>query len=80
MCFLEVPTYPRLVRESLVESMVKSTLIILDERRIRSILEMPRAGTCVPRIEKKIDGLKCILEREDVNEMVNFFALNCSWR
>lgn len=35
---------------------------------------MPRASTCVPRLEKKMDGLKCILEREDMNEVANLFA------
>lgn len=56
-----------------MESMVKNTLIILDERRIGSILEMPTSSICVHRLEK-IDGLKCILERKYVNEMTNLIA------
>lgn len=57
-----------------MESIVKNTLIFLNEKRIRTILKMPRSSICVPKRQKKINGLKCILEREDVNEMVNLLA------
>lgn len=57
-----------------MESTIKGSVIVLDERRIKNILEMLRAGTCVPRLEKKLDGLKCIVEREEVNEVANLFS------
>lgn len=64
---MKVPIYPKLVKtfsENLrinidaIGSTVKDTLIVIDERRLSSILEMPRLGVCVLALEKKINDLK----------------------
>lgn len=57
-----------------IESFMKDTLIVIDEGRLGSILEMPRSGVCVLSLKKKIDGLKVILERDDVNDIKNLQA------
>lgn len=63
----DVPTYPQLVREffenlrirtSSNESKVKGILIVLDKRRIGSLLEMPRVGSYIPRLKNKEEELK----------------------
>lgn len=46
-----------------LESRIKDTLIVIDER-LESILEMPRSGTCMLSLKKKEDGLKVVLERD----------------
>lgn len=57
-----------------IESTIKDTLIVIDERILRSILEMPRSSVCVLALKKKIYGLKFILERDNVNDLRNFQA------
>ena len=37
-----------------ISSTIKGTLIVLDNRRMGSILEMPRVGIYVPKLEKKV--------------------------
>lgn len=77
---LEVPIYPKLARMSFenprigsrsIDCNVKGTLIVLDEGRFSCILEMPRTGICFSALEKKIDGLKVILERDDGRNLKN---------
>lgn len=60
-CWVEVPAYPMLVRfffENMrigamtISSIVKETLIVLDERQIGNILEMPRIRIFFYLIEK----------------------------
>lgn len=72
---MDVPTYPKLVREffenlrigiSSLECRVKNTLIVIDERRLGNILEMPRFGSCILIIKKKEDRLKVFLERDEM--------------
>lgn len=43
-----------------IESMVKDVLIVFDEKRIGSILEIPRTSICFLALERKLDGLKVI--------------------
>lgn len=52
-----------------IESSIKGTLIILNAQTISNILEMPKISACIPKIDNKFDGLKCILERDEVGEM-----------
>lgn len=82
-CTLEVPIYPKFDRmffENLrigtecIISSIKGTLIVLDERRINSILAMLRASVCFLALEKKINGLKVILETDDVRNLKNLQA------
>lgn len=54
-----------------IESMVKDVLIVFDARRIANISEMPRNGICFLTLERKINGLKVILEREVVRNLKN---------
>lgn len=57
-----------------IESMVKDVLIVFDARRIANISEMPRNGICFLTLERKINGLKVILEREVVRNLKNLQA------
>lgn len=57
-----------------IESIVKDKLIIIDEGRLKDILEMPRFGICFLDLKKKIDGRKVILERDDLNDLRNFIS------
>ena len=75
-CSLEVPVYPRLVKSffehlkiwpSYIESKVNGTRIILNEDKISEILQMPKEGVQILRLEDRTEGLKCILEKEDVS-------------
>ena len=75
-CSLDIPVYPRLVksffehlkvRTSYVESTVNGIRIMLNESKISEILQMPREGVQVLRLEDRAEGLKCILEKEDVS-------------
>ena len=74
-CSLDIPTFPRLVksffenlriRPNSLESVINGVRIVLDEAKLSQILEMPREGSCVLRLEDRLDGLRCVLEREDV--------------
>lgn len=81
-CTLEVPIYPKLVRtfyeitrictEAIFELTIKDTLNVIDERR--NILEMSMIGICVMALKKKIDGLRVILERDDIKDLKNLLA------
>lgn len=52
-----------------ISSIVKEKLIVLDEWWIVNILEMPRNGVWFLSFERKLDGLKVILERENVKNL-----------
>lgn len=79
-CMLEVPIYPMLVR-SFFENLrigtvstsftIKNVLIVLDERWIGNILEMSRNGICFLTLERKINYLKVMLERDDIRNLKN---------
>lgn len=82
-CTLEVLIYPKLVRsffENLrfgaetIESTIEDTLIVIDERRICSILEMHRSRICFLNLKKKINGLRVILEMDDMHDLRNLQA------
>lgn len=83
LCSLDIPTYPRLVREFFknlrigigsIESRVKDSLIIIDERRLGSLLEMTISRTCILNLKKKKDGLKVVLERNEVKDLGNLYV------
>ena len=74
-CSLDLPVFPSLVKSFFehlrikthsLESTVNGVKIILNEAKLSEILEMPMEGVQVLRLEDRIDGLKCILGREDV--------------
>ena len=78
-----MPTYPSLTREFFenlrvgtgsFDSTVKGVLIVINESRLGQYLEMPWARTCIPKLTNKSEGLKCILEREDVCEIKRLLA------
>ena len=48
--------------------MMKGIHIALDERRLGHLLEVPRSGICYLNLTEKIEALKCVLERKNVNE------------
>ena len=75
-CTLDIPVYPRLVKSFFehlkirprhLESTVNGTKIILDEAKLSEILQMPMEGVQILRMEDRVEGLKCILEKEDVS-------------
>lgn len=77
---LEVPVYPKLVHmffqnirigTTSIESAIKDVLIMLDARRIANMLEIPRNGVCFLTLERKLDGLKVILESQDIRNLKN---------
>lgn len=47
---------------------------MINERWLSSILEMPRSIICFQNLQKKIDGLKVILERDDFQDLKNLQA------
>lgn len=47
---------------------------VIDERRLGNILEMLRNGIYVLALMKKIDGLRVILERDDIRNFRNLQA------
>lgn len=53
-----------------VESRIKDTLIVNVERRLGSIIEMLRSSICIFALKKK-DGLRTVLERDDVRDLRN---------
>ena len=72
---MDIPTFSRLVksffehlriRPNSLESMVNGVRIVLDEAKLSQLLEMPKEGSSVLRLEDRLDGLKCVLERDDV--------------
>ena len=74
-CSPDLPVFPKLVksffehlrvRTHSLESVVNGVRIILNEAKLSEILEMPMEGIQVLRLEDIIDGLKCILEKDDV--------------
>ena len=51
------------------EYSIKGVLIVISERRLGQILQMPSAGICIAKLINKSDSLWFILEREDVCEI-----------
>ena len=45
---------------------MKDILIVLSERKLGHLLEMPKISICNPSLENDIVGLRWILERDDV--------------
>ena len=75
-CSLDILTFPRLVKSFFehlrirprhLESTVNGTKIIIDEAKISRILEMLMEGSYILRLENRLEGLKYILEKEDVS-------------
>ena len=60
--------------ESRVESLVKGVHIVLDERRLGHLLEVPRSGICYLNLTDKVEALKCVLERDNANEIEQLVA------
>lgn len=82
-CTLEVLVYPKLdhmffenmrIEIISIKSMVKDVLTILDVQWIGRIFEMLRIRICFLALERKLDGLKVILVREDVRNLKNLQA------
>lgn len=48
---------------------MKGVLIAPSQRRLAHILAMPNRGICYLKLENKADGLKCILERDDITDL-----------
>ena len=58
-----------------LQSTMKNTVIVLSERKLGHLLEMPKTGICYPSLENDLVGLKRILERDDV-ENFDFHKAN----
>ena len=54
---------------------MKNIEVMLSQRRLAHLLEMPRAGIYYPSLQNDFDGLRCILERDDV-ENFDFHKAN----
>lgn len=59
------------IGHDLISSTIKNQLIVLDETRLSHLLKMPKEGRCYLILEKKIDGLRIVLERRDVRYIKN---------
>ena len=75
-CSLDLQIFPKLVksffehlrvRTHSLESVVNGVRIVLDEAKISQLLEMPMEGSQILRLDDRLEGLKCILEKEDVS-------------
>ena len=72
MCSLELSTYPHLIKEFFknlrldtksIESLVKGIEIILDQRRLGHLLQMPSSGLQAVELSNDFDGMRKLLDR-----------------